>query len=225
VQVFAADVIKLLYENREPLAFRDARGKLTGLLVTPVERAMTSAAISGNWVETSFKRQLIMVEANDEAVCAVGLYKNKERQKFAKFSHVILRSLDRPSVILAHKDFQPDTGLDLLKIMSMPGIKMLKKDGASYGSVIDDLIERSNIAVVSTTAESMNMAKMIAAKRADFILTPEGDALNMIKSTGEEGKLHIVKPQGMPQGLERYLMCSQRVSEDWLQRFNKALVK
>jgi polar amino acid transport system substrate-binding protein len=225
VQVLAADVLKLLHEIREPLSFRDERGKLTGLVVTPVEDAMTVAKVSRLWIETPFKRQLIMVEANDEAVCAVGLYKNKERQKYAKFSHVILRSLDRPSVILAHKDFQPGTGLDLLKIMSMPGIKMLKKDGASYGSVIDDLIERSNITVVSTTAEAMNMAKMIAAKRADFIFTPEGDALNMIKSTGEEGKLHIVKPQGMPQGLERYLMCSQRVSDELLQRFNKALVK
>jgi uncharacterized protein (TIGR02285 family) len=166
-----------------------------------------------------------MVEANDEAVCAVGLYRNKERQKFAKFSDVILRSLDRPSVILAHKDFQPDAGLDLLKIMSMPGIKMLRKDGATYGSAIDDLIERSKITVVSTTAEAINMAKMIAAKRADFILTPEGDALNMIKSIGEEGKLHIVRPLGVPPGPERYLMCSQRVSDELLQRFNKAFVK
>lgn len=225
MQALAADVLKLLYENREPLAFRDGRGKLTGLVVTPVERAMTSAAISNIWIETSFKRQLVMVEANDEAVCAVGLYKNKERQKFAKFSDVILRSLDRPSVILAHRDFQPDAGLDLLKIMSMPGIKMLRKDGATYGSAIDDLIERSKITVVSTTAEAINMAKMIAAKRADFILTPEGDALNMIKSIGEEGKLHIVRPIGVPPGPERYLMCSQRVSDELLQRFNKAFVK
>ncbi|WP_395011568.1 substrate-binding periplasmic protein [Undibacterium sp.] len=225
VQVLAADVLKLLYEIREPLSFRDERGKLTGLVVTPVEQAMTAAKISSLWIETPFKRQLSMVEANDEAVCAVGLYKNKDRQRFAKFSHTILRSMDRPSVILAHRDFQPDKGLDLLTILSIPGIKILKKDTASYGSAIDDLIERSNITVVSTTAEAMNMAKMIAAKRADFILTQEGEALNMIKSTGEEGKLHIVRPLGMPQGPERYLMCSERVSDELLQRFNKALVK
>ena len=223
-QSLAADALKLLYEIREPMSYRDSRGKITGLVVTPVEQAMTTADISYVWVETPFKRQINVVEANDEAVCAVGMFKNKDRQRYAKFSHAILRDTTRPSVMLVHKDFQPDKGMDLLRTLSIPGIKMLKKDTASYGNVIDDAIERSRITVVTTTAESMNMAKMIAAKRADFIFVPEDEALNMIKLIGDD-KLHIFKPLGMPQGPERFLLCSQRVPDELLQRFNKALLK
>lgn len=223
-QALAADALKLLYEIREPMSYRDSRGKITGLVVTPVEQAMLAADISYVWIETPFKRQLNVVEANDDAVCAVGMFKNRDRQKYAKFSLAILRDTARPSVMLAHKDFQPDKGMDLLRTLSLPGIKILKKESASYGTVIDDAIERSRITVVGTTAESMNMAKMIAARRADFIFVPEDEALNMIKLIGED-KLHIFKPLGMPQGPERFLMCSQQVSDELLQRFNKALPK
>ncbi|MFZ6819112.1 substrate-binding periplasmic protein [Undibacterium sp. Ji22W] len=224
-EAVAADTLKLLYEIREPMAYRDSRGKLTGLAITPVTQAMNSASISYAWVETPFKRQLNLVEANDEAVCAVGMFKNKERQKFAKFTFAILRDTNRPSIMLTHKDFQPDKNLDLMHALSLPGIKMLKKDNASYGSVLDDAIERSHVTVVTTTAESKNMAMMIAAKRADFIFVPEEEALNMIKSIPNGDQLHIFKPLGMPQGPERFLMCSQLVSDELIQKFNKALSK
>lgn len=221
----AADVLKLLYEIRNPISYRDSRGKLTGLAVTPVVQAMSAAGITYAWIETPFKRQLSMVEANDEAVCALGMFKNKERQQFAKFTHAILRDTYRPNIMLAHINFQPDKNLDVLHALSLPGIKMLKKDNASYGSVLDDAIERSHITVITTTAESKNMAMMIAAKRADFIFVPEQEALNMIKSIPNGDQLHIFKPLGMPQGPERFLMCSQLVPDEWIQKINKALGK
>jgi hypothetical protein len=208
---------------REPMSYRDQQGKLVGNAVAPVEKAMRNAGIAFQWVETPFKRQLNVVEANDEAVCALGMFKNKERQRFAKFSAPILRDTDRPSIMLAHKDFHPDKNLDLLHTLSLPGVRMLKKDNASYGMVLDEAIERSRVTVVTTTAESKNMAMMIAAKRADFIFVPEQEALNLINSIPNGDQLHIYRPLGMPQGPERFLMCSQLVADDLLQKFNKAL--
>lgn len=221
----ANDVLKLMYEIRQPLSYKDSEGKLTGMLITPVTQAMSKAGIPFVWVETPFKRQLTRVEANDEALCAVGMFKNKERQKIAKFSHVVIRDTGRPSVMLAHRDFTPNKTMDLLEALSIPGAKLLKKETASYGSAIDEAIERSRITIVSTTAESLNMAKMIAAHRADFIFVPEDEALTMIKTIADGDKLHIFKPQNMPQGPERFLMCSNAVPDDVIQKFNRAIAK
>ncbi|MFA9274505.1 MAG: substrate-binding periplasmic protein [Candidatus Aquirickettsiella gammari] len=221
----AADALKLLYEIRDPISYRDSRGKLTGLAVDPVAQAMNAAGITYVWIEIPFKRQLSMVEANNEAVCALGMFKNKERQQYAKFTQTILHDTYSPYIMLAHKDFQPDSNLDLLRVLSRPGVKILKKDRASYGSVLDDAIERSRITVITTTAESKNMAMMIAARRADFTFAQEQEALQMIKAIPNGDQLHIVKPLGMPQGLERFLMCSQLVSDKLIQKFNKALSK
>lgn len=219
------EALKLLFEIRQPLAHRDEDGQLGGILITPIAQAMVKAGIPFTWVETPFKRQINLVEKNDEALCAVGMFKNKERQKFAKFSTSVLRDISRPSVMLAHRDFKPDKSMNLLEALSIPGTKMLKKESASYGNAIDDVIERSRVNVVSTTAESLNMGKMIAARRADFIFVPEDEALNMIKTIPDGDKLHIFKPQNMPQGPERYLMCSPSVSDELIQKFNRAISK
>jgi len=219
------ETLKLLFEIRHPLSYRDVDGQLGGILITPIAQAMAKAGIPFTWVETPFKRQINLVEKNDEALCAVGMFKNKERQKFAKFSATVLKDISRPSVILAHRDFKPDKSMNLLEALSIPGTKMLKKESASYGSVIDDVIERSHVGVISTTAESLNMGKMIAAHRADFIFVPEDEALTMIQTIPNGDKLHIFKPQNMPQGPERYLMCSQAVSDELIQKFNRAIAK
>ncbi|MBR7800370.1 substrate-binding periplasmic protein [Undibacterium fentianense] len=224
-QTGAAESLKLLYEVREPMFYRDAQGNLTGFIINRVNQASKIAGLKIDWVETPFKRQLKLVENNDEALCAVGMFKNKEREQFAKFSLSIYRDSARPSIMLAHRNFQPDKSMDLLRTLSIPGARMLKKETASYGTVIDDAIERSRITIVSTTAESLNMAKMIAAHRADFILVPEDEALKMIASIEDRQNLHIFKPVGMPQGPERFLMCSAKVSDEILQRMNRAIQK
>nr|WP_315484864.1 transporter substrate-binding domain-containing protein [uncultured Undibacterium sp.] len=221
----ASDVLKLLYENRQPLSYRDSEGKLTGLLVIPVTQAFTKAGIEFVWVETPFKRQINLIEKNEEALCAAGIFKNKERQKFAKFSTAVLRDMGRPSVMLAHHNFKPNKSMRLLEALRMPGTRMLKKDSASYGTAIDEAIEHSGVTIVSTTAETLNMAKMIAAHRADFIFVPEDTAMNLIKTIPDGDKLYIFKPQDMPQSPERYLMCSNAVSDTLIQKFNRAIVK
>jgi hypothetical protein len=223
VPASANEVLKVLYEAREPLFYRDTLGKLTGLVYSPVEQALRAANIPVEWVETPFKRQLAVVEANYEAVCALGLFKTKERLRYAKFSQAVFKDTDRPSVILAHRDFTFEKHLDLHQVMSLPGARILKKENASYGIFIDDVIERSRITIIPTTAKSVSMAKMIAARRADFFLVSEDEAQRLIKHIPNGEQLYIYKPGGMPDGPERFLVCSKMVSDETLNRFNKAL--
>lgn len=217
------ETLTMLYEIRAPLVYRDGQGKLTGMFVTPALKALNASGIATKWDETPFKRQLNIIEANTQAACALGLFKTKERQKIAKFSDAIFRDQDRPSVMLAHRDFQPAKSLNLFAALSTPGARLLKKETASYGETIDDAIEKSHVMIISTTAESQNMAKMIAAKRADFILVAEDEAILLMKSFPDGEQLYIYKPNGMPKGPERYLMCSKMVSDELLFRFNKSL--
>ncbi|MBY0572190.1 MAG: transporter substrate-binding domain-containing protein [Undibacterium sp.] len=220
---FAADKLKILFETREPIAYRDAQGKLTGIIAYPVMKALTKANIAYEWVEMPFKRQIITIESNQETACALGLFKNAERMRYAKFSQAVTVELNRPSVLLMHKEFVIDKTLDLARVLSLPHIRLLKKEAASYGSVIDDAIERSRATQISTTAESSNMARMIAAKRADFIFVAEDEALRLIKSIPEGDQLTIFKPLNMPQESERFMMCSKLVADEVIARFNKAL--
>lgn len=219
----ATEPLKLLYETREPFVFKNPQGKVTGVLAETVARAFTKANIRFEWVETPFKRQLSVVERNDQSSCALGLFKNSERGRYAKFSEAIFHDQDRPSIMLAHRDFQLPPSLDLLQALSQSGGRLLKKETASYGQTIDDAIAKSKVQIVTTTAESRNMAKMIVARRADFIFVSVEEAQRLIKTTPNGEQLYIYTPSGMPQVQDRYLMCSQRVSDEVLKRFNQAI--
>lgn len=219
----AAEPLKILYEVREPFTYKNPQGKITGILVETVERALKQSNIPFSWVETPFKRQLSVIERNDPMSCALGLFKNAERSRFAKYSEAIFHDQDRPSIILAHRDFKLPASLDLLQALSQPGGRLLKKETASYGQTIDDAIAKSQVQVVTTTVESRNMAKMIVARRADFIFVSVEEAQQLMKTIANGDQLYIYTPRGMPQVQDRYLMCSKSVPDDLLMRFNQAI--
>lgn len=221
--IHAAEPLKLLYETREPFVFKDPQGKITGVIAEAVARALSKSNIRFEWVETPFKRQLSVIERNDQSSCAVGLFKNSERSRYAKFSEAIFHDQDRPSIMLTHRDLKLPPSLDLLQALTQSGGRLLKKETASYGQTIDDAIAKSGVQIVTTTAESRNMAKMIVARRADFIFVSVEEAKQLIKAIPNGEQLYIYTPSGMPQVQDRYLMCAQRVPDDLLQRFNQSI--
>ena len=220
---YAQEPLKLLFEIREPFAYKNSQGKVSGILAETVERALNKANIPFEWVETPFKRQFSVIERNDQASCALGVFKNTERSRYGKFSAAVFHDEDRPSIMLTHRDLKMPPSLDLLQALSHKGARLLKKETASYGQTIDEAIERSKVQVVTTTAESRNMAKMIVARRADFIFVSAEEAKRLIKGTPNGDQLYIYEPSGMPQVQDRYLMCTQRVPDELLKRFNQAL--
>ncbi|WMW80531.1 transporter substrate-binding domain-containing protein [Undibacterium cyanobacteriorum] len=215
--------LRLMFENRAPYAYKNKQGKLDGLIVQSLEPALKKAGIDFVWIETPFKRQLSIVEQDQDTSCATGVFMTKERQRYAKFSGAILHDQERPSIILAHQDFKIPPGLNLLQVLSLSKARLLKKEHASYGPHIDDAIEKSGIQIVSTTAESRNMAKMLVAKRGDFIFVSEEEARTLIKENADGAHLQIYTPSGMPQSQDRYLMCTNKTADQTLQRLNRAL--
>ena len=90
----AEESLKILFEIREPFAYKNPQGKITGVLAETVKRALIKAKIPFEWVETPFKRQLNVIERNDDTSCALGMFKTKERSRYGKFSAPIFHDQD-----------------------------------------------------------------------------------------------------------------------------------
>ncbi|MGK4422030.1 hypothetical protein ACSLVQ_27665, partial [Klebsiella pneumoniae] len=80
------------------------------------------------------------LQANQSPLCSPGLYKNPEREAYARFSLPILR--DRPHVVLAHANVAA-------QIRAMPRVAQLFADatlqpglleGVSYGLQFDQYL-------------------------------------------------------------------------------------
>lgn len=220
--VWAEDSLVVYLEDRAPFSSLDADGKVAGLVATPAENAFRLAGIAHDWMNVPYKRQLMQLQANVEPACGIGFFKTQERERVAKFTNAIYR--DGPTVILANQGFRPREKSKLAEAMAIRDIRMLRKDASTYGPFIDETVARVKPEIISTTAELKNMALMIAAGRADFMMITREEAQQLIDSTGEAGKqLHIVQLSDMPLGQARHIMCSSQVPDQVIERLNKAI--
>lgn len=219
---WAEDELIVYFEDRAPFSAMDAEGRIAGLVATPAENAFRQAGIPHEWVMVPYKRQLMQLQKNAEPACGIGFFKTLERERVAKFSSAIYR--DGPTVVLANQGFRPKEKSKLADVMLTKDVRMLRKDASTYGPFIDDAVAKAKPEIVSTTAELKNMALMIAAGRADFMMITREEAQQLIDSSGETGKqLHIVQLSDIPLGQNRHIMCTSQVPDAVIDRLNKAI--
>ena len=98
-------------------------------------------------------------------------------------------------------------------------------DGVSYGSDIDTLIAAFPGKVDRTLQSPLQVAKKLAAQRADFMFIDQDDYDYLTTTNADfrgDGLLRIDYPD-MPAGLKRYILCSQQVASATMQKINAAI--
>lgn len=214
--------ITLYYNDRPPYLVSAADGAVTGLTATPATNACKSTGIDCAWVKMPTNRQLAIVKENIGMDCAVGWFKNPEREKFAKFTKPIYR--DKPTVALVSKQFLIKEGRPLEAVLAGKGVRVLVKEGFSYGAFLDDLLARLKPTIVSTAVENIQMVQMIRADRADFMFVAEEEASYLVEQAGFSIKnFRLLNFPDMPNGEKRHIMCSKQVSDDVIGKLNKGI--
>lgn len=218
----ADDKIILNYNACPPYIMEEADGSATGLTATPATNAFKSAGIAFSWAKAAPNRQLAMVQENKEKNCAIGWYKTEEREAFAKFSKAIYR--DKPPVLLLNSSFKIKENAKLEEILSMPGIKVLIKEKFSYGHYIDTALAKLKPQTIVSNGTNTQMLQLIAAKSADLMFAAPEEASYLIEqSKMSREKFTEFKTADMPDGGERFIICSKNVPDDVIARLNKAI--
>jgi polar amino acid transport system substrate-binding protein len=220
----AADTMELYWFDRPPyMVGMPGSDEVVGLTATPAAQAFKAAGIGYHWVSLPTMRQLVTLKDSSRPGCAVGWFRNAEREQQFKFSDPLYR--DRPTVALARADYLP--AATLAATLHLPGVSVLVKDGFSYGPVIDQLLAQARPERVVTSAETMAMANMIAAHRADIMFAAEEEASYLLTQAAHEARLpyplKIVRFADLPPGERRYLLCSKATPDEVIERLNKAI--
>jgi len=220
-----AEVLRIIYADRAPYYLTNADGTVAGLVSGKVDQALKQAGIEADWEYQSSKRQIGFVKSGKGNICTPGWFKKPEREIFAKFSDPVYR--DKPQIIVVRdKDKSRFTHKTLDELMSDPTFKMGAKLGYSYGAFVDGLLKTHNPRTITTSQDNVGMVKMLNRNRFDyFISTPEEAQAVQTELKISKGVITILPLSDFPQGNFRYLMCSKAVSEDIIQRFNKALAQ
>lgn len=218
----AQETVALLYNHRPPYIVSQPDGSATGLTATPAANAFKAAGIPVEWKKMPTNRQIAAIKENVGNDCAIGWFKNPEREQFAKFTNPIYR--DKPTVLLANRQFTVSAKETLRNLLGRRDIHVLVKERFSYGPYIDGLLAELKPLTVSTTGENIQMLEMIRAHRADFMFVAEEEASYLVEQAGfSSGDFKMIRPEDVPAGEKRYLICSKRVDDRIIMRLNAAI--
>lgn len=211
-----AQTVTLHYQERPPYSSLDAAGSVTGVVATPAAEALAGAGIPYQWRQTPSQRQLALIQSGSGLHCGVGWFRNDERAALGRFSRALYR--DRPYAALAREALGLPDPVTARELLADRGLKLLVKEGYSYGEALDGLILRLKPDTVDTSAEPMLMGQMLRSGRADWmIVAPEEGEL-----IARQG-LRLLPLAGMPDGQSRHLYCSRDLPDAWLARIDAAL--
>lgn len=220
--VAAQELVTLAYNDRPPYIIALPDGSAAGLTATPTARAFKSAGISIVWKKVPTNRQLAELKENSSRQCAIGWFKNPEREQYFKFTKAIYR--DRPTVLVANRQFATQPNETLYSVLARKEGRVLLKDKFSYGAYIDGLLATIKPQTVITTNENMQMVEMIRIGRADFMFAAEEEAHYLIEQAGFRPRdFKIIRPPDVPPGERRYIICSKMVEDEVIARLNAAI--
>lgn len=217
----AREPLVVYYNERPPYLMTAADGGVHGLTADPASAAFFGAGLPVLWMRAPSNRQLALLKEGGQR-CAVGWFRNPERESFAKFSRPIYRDL--PLVAIVRDDFILRGGATLEQLLALPGLRVLVKEKYSYGGYVDESLAKARPTRISTTAESVAMMAMIGAYRADLMFLA-GEEAGYLLHLAElrDKRLRIMRLLDVPTGERRHIMCSKDVSDDIMRRLDQEI--
>lgn len=219
IQNLFSQNLEIVFEERIPYVEKN-KLSLKGLVATPAINALNEAKINYTLEEKPSKRHLYEIKANKKPICALGWFKNPDREKFAKFTQALYQ--DASLGIIARndraKEFVDITIDDLLK----KKYEVLTKASYSYGKFLDDKLIQYNTNKKEVYANNKKMLLLIERKRADFMFISKEEA-DLLFTKNNYKNISFYKISGMPEGNKRYLICSKKVDDKIINQINQYL--
>ncbi|MDP2369538.1 hypothetical protein [Rhodoferax sp.] len=210
------------YQERAPYSQTLADGAVQGLVATPTALAFERAGIAFRWMLTPSQRQLALIQHGTAAHCGVGWFRNPSREAVGKFSVALYRDQPLAALVRVGAGWQPGMGFE--DALASPSLRLLVKDGYSFGVRVDALIATRAVRKVTTSGEPLQLVSMLLAERADWMLVAPEEAEVILKQSPNHAKqLSLAPLNDMPAGLERHLYCSPAVPDALMARLNAAL--
>lgn len=213
--------LEIVYEPRPPYVIK-TEGSLQGLVATPLLKALQSAKIDYELKMKPSKRHLHEIKGNHHAMCAIGWFKNPEREIFARYSDPLYQ--DRPMGIMTRKDNQQVLKhQNINSLIQDKALSVLTKTSYSYGKFIDEELKHQQTKTREVDVDNIKMLTLIAKKRADYLFISFEEASELLKTHPLHESLQFIPLEGMPEGNARYLICSKKTDPVLIETINAHL--
>jgi len=217
--------IRMVFREKPPYSYTE-HGVQKGFLLERTRQIVSKSGVKAVFEVVPVKRIFAEIEANTEAICSFGWYKNPERERYGRFTVPILT--DRPHIVLVNTNSLKAVKRHktLKSLLADSSRSMSVVDGTSYGMELDAMIAAARVSVDRALVSPIQMAQKVAAQRTDFMLMDQDDYEYLLTTDASFRNAKLVKIEfpDMPPGLKRYIICSRMVEEEIIRRLNAAIV-
>ncbi len=222
--VIQAHTITVAWREKPPHQYLE-NGQEKGILLELTHKVFSEAGLSSRFVEEPAKRIWQNFANKTPNYCSFGWYKIPERQSLVQFSDVMYS--DPPHTLLVAS---PALGIvnahtNLKSVLSDARLTLAIVEGVSYGEQLDQLLATSKNKRLHVTASPAIMVRMINANRASMLFIDREDWLYLRSKDSSLHEIHQIDLEGMPAGLDRYIVCSKDIPSSVMARINRALAK
>ncbi|MDE1461628.1 transporter substrate-binding domain-containing protein [Spartinivicinus poritis] len=211
--------IRIYYHERTPY-YKIEDNRLTGIVGSKAQQILEKSKVPYRLLNIPAARQIEEVKLNKKHICAVGWFKNKERELFAKYTMPIYQ--DKPAVLVTTKNqLNVLNKKNIDNLLSDQSLYIGIKIGYSYGGFIDKKISQHNPKKLRMSQDNLGMMEMLKANRFNYFIVAEEEAEELVLAN--KGSFVIHKLSDLPPGSKRYFMCSKMVDNSIIDKINQTI--
>lgn len=223
-QAKAEELLTVAWRIKPPYQYLE-NGQEKGQLLERARLIFAQAQIRSQFIDAPGNRIWSNFSSGIKNYCSFDWYRIPERESLVQFSrpfnrsppYTVLASPAATKKISAHRS--------LGSLLADPTLTLGMVDAASYGPELDGMIRQGKNRIERSMVLPMILARMVGANRASYMFIDRND-WEYLKATQDhlyQGQLFEL--EGMPAGLDSYVVCSKDVAPEKMLRINAALQK
>lgn len=215
--------LKVYYLEFPPYYHTNVDRLPDGFLLRNTSRILHKAGIKPCFRGMPAKR-ILQEMRSSEPLVSIGWFKTPRREVFAKFSLPIYKNKPLEILFLKENEAQFSHYDQLSELLHAPDLVLGVLEGYSLGNVVDTMISDAKPQKMIASGGYPQLVRMLAAGRFSYlIVAPEEVDVLITKNYLSEKLFARKKLTDMPPGNLRYLMFSQAVSDEIIERVNNAI--
>lgn len=219
-----AQTLTIAWREKPPHQYLE-NGQEKGVLLELAKRVFADSKLKTNFVEEPAKRIWQNFTNGRKNYCSFGWYKIAEREALVQYSDSFYKDPPHTLLVANTSLTQVRTHKNLKSLFADPSLSLAIVDGVSYGTQLDQLFLSAKNKIIRSSAAPMIMVRMVNANRASMMLIDREDWRYLSSKDEQLSELTQVDVDGMPAGLDRYIVCSKDISPTIMSKINSALAK
>ncbi len=219
-----AQTLTVAWREKPPHQYLE-NGKEKGILLELTKRVFADSKLPTRFVEEPARRIWQNFSKGTHNYCSFGWYKIPEREAIANFSDSLYKDPPHALVVSNLVLNKVQAHRNLKSVLADSSLSLAIVDGVSYGEELDLLFSQSKNKIIRSSAAPMIMARMVNANRASMMLIDREDWRYLSEKEEQLSELTQIDIDGMPAGLDRYIICSKDVAPAVMTKINASLAK